>query len=124
MAIRAPWSSIAVYTKILTGSKRIQQMKDFGLTLSEIRELFDLARRDRSGESVRKCLAERYHEKLHEAERRRSSLEEHIADLGWHIEQLDRVTDFFQCPGSSCQSCLYSSHCDIRLLVEGSESPN
>jgi DNA-binding transcriptional MerR regulator len=99
--------------------KRIQQMKDYGLTLAEIRELFELARRDRSGSEIRKRLASRYREKLAEAERRRGALEEHIADLGWHIEQLERVDDFFQCPGASCPTCSYAGRCDVRLLVEG-----
>jgi DNA-binding transcriptional MerR regulator len=99
--------------------KRIQQLKDYGLALAEIRELFDLARRDRSGKTVRARLAEKYREKLEEARRRRNALDEYIADLGWHIEQLERVSDFFQCPGDSCPSCDYSERCDMRLLVKG-----
>jgi DNA-binding transcriptional MerR regulator len=99
--------------------KRIQQLKDYGLSLAEIRELFDLARRDRSGDSVKSRLAAKYREKLAEAERRRSTLDEYIADLGWHIEQLERNPDFFQCPGSSCASCHYAEKCDVRLLVKG-----
>jgi DNA-binding transcriptional MerR regulator len=99
--------------------KRIQQLKDYGLTLAEIRELFDLARRDRSGEAVRKRLAEKYREKLEEAERRRRALEEYAADLAWHLEQLERAPDFFQCPGASCSDCPYSGKCDVRLLIRG-----
>jgi DNA-binding transcriptional MerR regulator len=99
--------------------KRIQQLKDLGLTLAAIRELFDLARRDRSGDAVRRRLAEKYREKLEEAERRRKALDEYIADLGWHLEQLERVPDFFQCPGASCPSCPYAGKCDLRLLVKG-----
>jgi MerR family transcriptional regulator, copper efflux regulator len=99
--------------------KRIQQLKDYGLTLSEIRELFDLARRDRSGESVREKLAGKYREKLVEAERRKAALEEYITDLAWHLEQLERSPDFFQCPGASCTSCPYADKCDVRLLIKG-----
>jgi len=98
--------------------KRIQQLKDYGLSLAEIRELFDLARRDRSGDTVRKRLAEKYREKLEDAERRRASLDDYIADLGWHIEQLERRGDFFQCPGASCSACPYAEKCDMRLLVK------
>jgi DNA-binding transcriptional MerR regulator len=97
--------------------KRIQQLKDYGLTLAEIRELFDLSRRDRSGQAVRTRLAEKYREKLAEAERRRRALDEYISDLGWHIEQLERTDDFFQCPGASCAACPYAARCDMRLLV-------
>jgi DNA-binding transcriptional MerR regulator len=99
--------------------KRIQQLKDYGLTLAEIRELFDLARLDRSGEAVRKRLAEKYREKLEDAERRRKALDEYIADLGWHVEQLERVPDFFQCPGASCSACSFAERCDVRLLLKG-----
>ena len=98
--------------------KRVQQLKDYGLALAEIRELFDLARRDRSGEAVRKRLASKYREKLEEARRRRSVLDEYIADLGWHVEQLEKVTDFFQCPGASCTTCGYAERCDLRLLIK------
>lgn len=99
--------------------KRIQQLKDYGLGLADIQELFALARQDRSGDSVRRKLAEKYREKLVDAERRRSALEEYIGDLSWHIEQLERVRDFFQCPGVSCGSCPYAVRCDVRQLVAG-----
>jgi DNA-binding transcriptional MerR regulator len=97
--------------------KRIQQLKDYGLTLAEIRELFELARRDRSGLKVRARLAEKYREKRDEALRRRKALDEYIDDLTWHVEQLDRSPDFFECPGASCSSCPYAPRCDVRLLV-------
>ena len=99
--------------------KRIQQMKEYGLGLSEIRELFELARQDRSGGRVRQRLAEKYREKLADAERRKRALEEYIDDLSWHIEQLERVQDFFQCPGASCGSCPYAAKCDVRALLPG-----
>gem|GEM_PF-72114 len=99
--------------------KRIQQLKDYGLGLADIRELFELARKDRSGDKVRQKLAEKYREKLVDAERRRRALEEYIGDLSWHIEQLERVRDFFQCPGASCGACPYAAKCDVRQLVAG-----
>ncbi len=97
--------------------KRIQQLKDYGLALADIAELFALARRDRSGEEIRAKLAEKYREKRAEAERRRDALNAYIEDLSWHIEQLERVTDFFQCPGASCGTCAYAERCDVRLLL-------
>jgi len=97
--------------------KRIQQLKDYGLSLADIRELFELARRDRSGEKVRSRLAEKYREKLAEAERRRRALDEYIDDLTWHVEQLERSPDFFDCPGASCPSCPYAPKCDVRQLI-------
>jgi len=99
--------------------KRIQQLKDYGLTLAEISGLFDLARRDRSGESVRKSLAEKYRARLDDARKRREALDAYIDDLSWHVEQLERVQDFFECPGASCATCRWSERCDVRLLVSG-----
>jgi DNA-binding transcriptional MerR regulator len=99
--------------------RRIQQLKDYGLTLAEIRELFDLARRDRSGDSVRKSLAAKYSARLEEARRRRETLDAYIEDLSWHLEQLERVQDFFECPGASCATCTWFDRCDVRLLVSG-----
>ncbi|MBU0929121.1 MAG: MerR family transcriptional regulator [Spirochaetes bacterium] len=97
--------------------RRIQQLKDYGLTLAEIRELFDLAARDRSGESVRKSLSEKYRSRLEEARKKRDALDSYIEDLSWHVEQLERVPDFFECPGASCATCLWAERCDVRLLV-------
>jgi DNA-binding transcriptional MerR regulator len=98
--------------------KRIQQLKDYGLGLADIGELFELARRDRSGESVRRRLAEKYREKLDEAQKRKKALDAYIEDLSWHVDQLERVSDFFQCPGSSCAACPYAGKCDVRLLLK------
>jgi len=98
--------------------KRIQQLKDYGLTLSDVQELFDLARRDRSGAAVRTRLAEKYRERLEEAKKRKLALEAYIDDLSWHVEQLEKVADFFQCPGASCATCGFGERCDIRFLIE------
>jgi len=102
--------------------KRIQQLKDYGLSLAEISELFDLARRDRSGERVRSRLAEKYREKREEARKRRESLDAYIAELDWHLEQLGKVKDFNECPGRACLSCLWSERCDVRLLLRKPEA--
>lgn len=99
--------------------KRIQQLKDYGLTLLEIRQLFELAQRDRTGDSVRKSLAAKYRERLEDAMTRRKALDSYIDDLSWHLEQLDKVQDFFECPGASCATCRWSERCDVRLLVAG-----
>lgn len=99
--------------------KRINQLKDYGLSLNEIGELFDLARKDRSGESVRSELSRKYREKLADAERKKEALEHYITDLSWHIEQLEQVKDFFECPGAACGDCAFRERCDIRVLAEG-----
>ncbi|TFG83810.1 MAG: MerR family transcriptional regulator [Spirochaetales bacterium] len=97
--------------------KRIQQLKDYGLTLAEISGLFELARNDRSGVSVRQSLSEKYRAHLDDARRRRAALDEYMDDLSWHIEQLDKVKDFFDCPGAACAFCQWAERCDVRLLA-------
>ena len=97
--------------------KRIQQLKDYGLTLAEIHELFELARKDRSGASVRKRLADQYREKIGEAQKKRDLLDSYIEDLSWHLEQLGKVANFYECPGAACDTCSWHERCDMRLLV-------
>ncbi len=97
--------------------KRIQQLKDYGLTLAEIHELFELSRKDRSGTSVRKRLADQYQQKIDEAHKKRALLDDYIEDLSWHLEQLDKVANFYECPGAACDTCAWHERCDMRLLV-------
>lgn len=101
--------------KNLVYLKRIQQLKDYGLSLSEIGELFELARGDRSGRAVRLSLKQKYLAMLTKARERQRQLELYIEDLSWHVEQLERVVDFFDCPGKACQTCAYADRCDLRL---------
>lgn len=99
--------------------KRIQQLKEYGLGLAEISELFELARSDRSGAKVRTKLAETYRGKLKEAQKRKAAIDSYIDELSWHIEQLEGAQDFFDCPGSSCRSCPFAERCDMRVLADG-----
>ncbi|MBN1838321.1 MAG: MerR family transcriptional regulator, partial [Spirochaetales bacterium] len=91
--------------------RRVQQLKGYGLSLGEIREIFELAREDPSGEKSRLRLLSRYREKCREAERRKLSLERYIAELEWHIDQLEKVSNFQACPGEECRSCVYTAVC-------------
>lgn len=93
--------------------KRIQQLKDYGLSLSEIQELFELAKKDRTSDAVRNALKGKYKEKLIEAEAKKKAICDYIEDLSWHIEQLEKVADFFSCPGKACTNCTYRNRCDI-----------
>jgi MerR family copper efflux transcriptional regulator len=91
--------------------QRVQQLKSFGLTLGEIREIFDLSRQDPSGEKSRLRLLTRYREKWREAMDRKGKIEEYIGDLEWHIDQLERVGNFQACPGEECRNCRYTGIC-------------
>lgn len=97
--------------------RRIQQLKDYGLGLHEIQELFELSRTDRSGNAVRTSLSAKYRERLDDARKKRESLDAYIEDLSWHIDQLDKTDNFFGCPGPACASCKWAQRCDVRLLV-------
>jgi DNA-binding transcriptional MerR regulator len=97
--------------KDLLHLQRVQQLKDYGLSLGEIREIFDLSREDPSGEKSRLRLLSRYREKLREAAIRRERIEAYIGDLEWHIDQLERVGNFQACPGEECRTCRYTAIC-------------
>ena len=93
--------------------KRIFQLKDYGLSLSEIQELFEISRKDNTGTSVREQLSKIYKIKLDEALDRKSKLEAYIDDLSWHIDQLAHVDNFYACPGPACKTCQWSQRCDF-----------
>jgi DNA-binding transcriptional MerR regulator len=97
--------------KDLLHLERVQQLKEYGLTLGEIREIFDLSREDPSGEKSRLRLLTRYREKLGEAIKRKQRIEAYVSDLEWHIDQLERVGNFQACPGEECRSCGYTTIC-------------
>jgi DNA-binding transcriptional MerR regulator len=97
--------------KDLLHLQRVQQLKSFGLTLGEIREIFDLSRQDPSGEKSRLRLLTRYREKWREAMKRKERIEAYVDDLEWHIDQLERVGNFQACPGEECKNCRYTGIC-------------
>jgi DNA-binding transcriptional MerR regulator len=98
--------------------KRIQQLKEYGLMLGEIKEFFRLAEEDRTGESCKRLLIERYEEKIRKAEEEKREAERRIEELGWHIRQLKEVEDFFECPGKQCADCERGDTCDMRVRAE------
>ena len=107
--------------KDLLHLQRVQQLKGYGLTLGEIREIFELSREDPSGEKSRLRLLSRYREKLREAQQRRQRIEAYIGDLEWHVDQLERVGNFQACPGEECRSCLYTAICKFYNDNRGGE---
>jgi MerR family copper efflux transcriptional regulator len=92
---------------------RVRQLKGYGLSLAEIREIFELAREDPSGQRSRLRLLSRYRETHREAEARKARLEAYIAELEWHIDQLEKVGDFQACPGEECRNCRYTALCEF-----------
>jgi len=91
--------------------QRVQQLKGYGLALGEIREIFELAREDPTGEKSRRRLLDRYREKWREAADRRLRLEQYMRELEWHVQQLEAVGDFRSCPGEECRQCRFAGMC-------------
>jgi len=97
--------------------KRIIQLKSYGLTLIEIKEIIDLGKSDPSGEKRKTRLLMHYREKVSDAITKKEKLENYIDDLKWHIVQLEEVDDFQGCPGPSCTDCKFLEKC--RFAVGG-----
>jgi DNA-binding transcriptional MerR regulator len=95
--------------------KRVAQLKSYGLSLGEIRDFFELAERDRTGESCKRLLIEKYNERIGQAEAAREEARRLIEELRWHVKQLEEVEDFFECPGKQCSACRHAGFCDMRI---------
>jgi len=76
---------------------RVRRLKQNGLSIAEIRELFDLERLERIDKDSRRLIAEKYKKKLIDAEIKMDCLLAYISDLKNHIEKLDMVQDSPSC---------------------------
>ena len=99
--------------------KRIIQLKSYGLTLVEIKEIIDLGKTDPSGEKRRTRLLKHYREKISDTMTKLERLEEYIDELNWHVEQLEETSDFQGCPGPACADCKFLEKC--RFAEEGKQ---
>ncbi len=91
--------------------KRIIQLKSYGLTLGEIGEIIELGKEDPSGERRRVRLLMHYRKKISDAITKREKIDQYIDELKWHIEQLEEVDNFQDCPGPACTDCKYLNKC-------------
>ena len=103
--------------KDLVYLERIKQLKRYGLTLDEIADIIRLGREDSTGEKRRIELLKQYREKLSKAILRKKDIESLIAELAWHIEQLEKVMNFQACPGEACRTCDYYNRCEFKHLT-------
>ncbi|ADY12524.1 transcriptional regulator, MerR family [Sphaerochaeta globosa str. Buddy] len=95
---------------------RIAELKDLDFTLSEIRTIVLMGNEDTTGQKRRNELLRQYRSKLSEAMERQAAIEKRVADLSWHIQQLETNDDFQQCPGLMCKSCTFKENCRFREL--------
>lgn len=100
--------------KTIVHLQRIAQLKRYGLSLAEIKHFFALASFDRSGEACRELLVRKYGERMEAEERVIREAEARLAELKWHVRQLETVKDFFECPGRLCPGCEFAEFCDLR----------
>lgn len=95
--------------------KRIIELKSLSFSLEEIKRIINLAGEDETGEKRRAVLLENYKSKLSEAEKKKRAAEEEIAQLDWHIRQLEKAGGSFKdCPGSLCSSCSFKENCSFK----------
>ena len=95
---------------------RIAELKDLDFTLNEIRTIILMGSEDATGQKRRNELLRQYRSKLSEAMERLAAIEKRVADLSWHIQQLETNDDFQQCPGLMCKSCTFKENCRFREL--------
>ena len=93
--------------------KRIGQLKGYGLSLGEIKEFFQLADSDRTGEECRRLLIRKYRERIEEEVKIIRDAHARLRELEWHTRQLETVKNFFECPGDQCDSCEFGDSCEM-----------
>ncbi len=92
--------------------KRIVELKHLGFSLDEISKIIKLKGSDSSGDERREELLRQYRSKLSEDLERFKKLQSHIAELEWHVKQLEKAEgSFTSCPGSLCGACEYKKKC-------------
>jgi len=92
--------------------KRIRQLKSHDLSLGEIKEFFDLAEIDHSGELCKSLLIRKFEEKM-EAERLAiREAETRLEGLRAQADCLRNPEPFFSCPGPDCETCEAREICE------------
>ncbi len=92
--------------------KRIAELKSLGFSLDEIKKIVNMKSEDESGNKRRDELLRQYRARYSKEAERLETLKAHVAELEWHIHQLERAEDgFTSCPGSLCAACAYKEKC-------------
>ncbi|MBQ0071218.1 MAG: MerR family transcriptional regulator [Spirochaetales bacterium] len=92
--------------------KRIKELKGLGFSLEEIVRIIRLKEEDATGNKRRTELLTQYRMKLSEDLQKMKTLQAHIDELQWHIDQLESAEDGFKaCPGAACAGCEFRTRC-------------
>ena len=94
--------------------KRILQLKKLGLSLEEIGNIIKMGAEDATGQKRRVELLKQYRKQISSVLHQKQELDNLLAELQWHVEQLELVKDDFQlCPGLACIDCQFKDRCDF-----------
>ena len=93
--------------------KRIKQLKTYGLSLGEIKEFFDLAEEDPSGEACKALLVRKYEERISAEEAAIGEAQKRLDELKDQADCLRGPGRFFACPGEECGECDTADFCDM-----------
>lgn len=98
--------------------KRIKQLKSYGLSLGEIKEFFDLAEADATGELCKALLVKKYEERIETETVAIKEAQSRLDELKSQVDCLREVKQFFSCPGDECADCGTREFCDVNLFFD------
>lgn len=99
--------------------KRIKQLKAYGLSLGEIKEFFDLAEADPSGERCKEMLVRTYEARIRAEEESIAAAKARLDELARQADLVRAAGSFFACPGEDCAGCPDSAFCGAAEGVDG-----
>ena len=99
--------------------KRIKQLKAYGLSLGEIKEFFDLAEADPSGERCKEMLVRTYEARIRAEEESIAAAKARLDELARQADLVRAAGSFFSCPGEDCAGCPEGEFCGAAEGVDG-----
>lgn len=102
--------------------KRIKQLKAYGLSLGEIKEFFDLAEADPSGERCKALLVRTYEMKIRAEEEAIAAAKARLDELARQADRVRAADSFFTCPGEDCAACADGDYCDYSSFLDDLDS--
>ena len=98
--------------------KRIKNLKTQGLSLGEIKEFFDLAEQDLSGELCKVLLIGKYEGMMRDERAAMDAARLRLDELSARAEKLKGRDPFFSCPGPDCEGCEAYDSCKDNIELK------
>lgn len=93
---------------------RILQLKRYGFSLEQIKNIVRMGPEDSTGQRRRLELLKQYRLQISKTLKQKRELEMLLEQLQWHVEQLEAIKEDFQaCPGSACIDCEFKNRCEF-----------